>query len=210
MGLFGGDSGLIGGVMGGLFGGKTGAEKDLQALSKAYYGGSLLQRMLPVALRTKTTDPMLAKGMENISNLLNNPGGLSPTVSDAIRPQLAMESQSIGQNFQNLQQQNAGNAARGNAPVSIKNALASALDVGQERSQRETRLNALMQSGKLQRQDAEQVYKLLDIILQFMSSGRGQGIQGMASASQVGQKRQADQMSFVSDMIGGMMGGGVI
>lgn len=214
MGLFGSnsESGVLGSIGGALFGGKSGSEKTLESLSKAYYGGSLLQRMLPQALRAGQTDKILGAGVQGIGNLIMNPGGLSPNVSDAIRPQQAMESQSIQQNFRNMQQQNAGNAARGNAPISIKNALSSALDTQQERSMRQSRMESLMQSGLLQRQDAEQVYKLLDTILQFMSSGRGQGVQGLAAASGIGLQRQnmdkQSAMDFMS-MIAGAGGGGI-
>lgn len=209
MGFFGGDSGLLGGVLGGLFGGKTGAEKNLQDLSKAYYGGSLIQRFLPPALRHDVTGPILGEGVQGIGELLKNPGGLGGNVAEAINPRLASESESIARNYRGLQQEEAGAAARGNAPVSIKNALQAALGVDHERAQREARRGALSESEQLRRTDLEQTYKLLDAILGFISSGRGQGIQGLGTASNVGQQRQAGQMQFITDLIGSVMGGGI-
>ena len=209
MGFFSGESGALGGITNVLFGGKTNAEQNLEDLSKAYYGGSLIQRFLPPALRHNVTGPILQGGVEQIGQLIRNPGGLSGSVSEAILPRLASESESIAQNYRGLQQEQAGAAARGNAPVSIKNALASALGIGEERAQREARRGALSESEQLRRTDVEQTYKLLDAILQFISSGRGQGVQGLAAASGVGQARQASNKQLFSDIIGSVLGGGI-
>ena len=113
---------------------------------------------------------MLTSGMEGIAELLRNPGGLSPGVADAIRARLAEESQSIAQNYRGIESNMAGRAARTNAPVSIKNSLASALDVAQERAQRGARQTALTESDTLRRQDLSQVYALLDAPPHFTSS----------------------------------------
>lgn len=200
MGLFGGGGGLLGGVMDSIFGGATYPEQQSTKLSQAWWENNQIQRYLPAPLRQNVTNPMLATGLAGIADLLRNPGGLSPTVSDAIRPQLAQESQSIAQNFRNLQGQNAGAAARGNAPTSIKDALAAALDVQQERAQREARGQALTQSDALRRQDLEQTYKLLDILLQYVASGRGQGIAGLGQAAATAQARQASQLEFLGQL----------
>ena len=80
--------------------------------------------------------PGLTGGLQSLSDLLRNPGGLSPGVSEAILPRLSMESQTISQNFRGLQANQAGAAARGNLPTSIKAALEAALGTAQERAQR--------------------------------------------------------------------------
>ena len=199
-----GDNGLLGGALNVVFGGPTSAEKNLSSLAKGY-GSSDIQKFLPKYMRAQYSDPIIQSGMQGIADLLQNPGSLSPNVSAAIQPQLANESQNIAQNFQNLQSNQAGAAARGNLPVSIKDALSSALGVDQERAQREARMQALSQSGQLQRSDTEQLYKLLDIINQFITSGRGGAINALGIPAQLGQQRQAANESFVGSLIGGLV-----
>ena len=109
--------------------------------------------------------PGLAGGLQGLGELLQNPGGLSPNISQAIAPRLAMESEAIGANFRGIREEQAGAAARGNLPVSIKNALASALNVSQERAQRDARRGAMTESEALRRQDTSQVLDLLALLL---------------------------------------------
>ena len=177
-----------------FLGGKTSEEKALREFSTAPFESGNIQQFLPPALREPVTGPMLLQAMRQIGQLLQRPGGLSPGVSEAILPRLSAESQSIGQNFRNLQSNQAGAAARGNAPISIKNALASALDVAQERAQRGARQAALTESEGLRREDLGQTYKLLDTLLQFTSSGRGQAIPGLTAAAESAQRRQAGNL----------------
>lgn len=174
---------------------------DLRKAATSPFESRLSQGYLPPELRMGNTGPLLGAGVQGIGDLIKNPGGLSGNVADAIRPQLGLESQSIGQNFQNMQQQNAGNAARGNAPISIKNALSSALDTQQERAMRESRMGALTQSDQLRRQDLDQTYKLLDTILQFLSSGRGASIPGLTGAANISQQNSAAQMAALAAMM---------
>jgi hypothetical protein len=208
----GGNGGILGSVLNPIFGGASGAEQNLSDIAQSSLYSGNIQKFLPLSLRRASIDPFLSQGMAGIGNLLAHPGSLSPTVADAIRPQQANEAQSIAQNFRGLQSNQAGAAARGNLPVSIKDALASALNVAQERAMRESRMQALTQSGQLQRSDLEQIYKILDAILQFTSSGRGQAIQGLgAAAGLAGQRQQSREtsgMQLIGSILGGMGGGG--
>ncbi len=120
---------------GNLFG-ATKSEKDLRRLSKAPFESFDLQKFLPPSLRFGNTGEFLRSGIQGIGDLIQNPGGLSPNVLDAIRPFLAQESENIATNFRGTRANQAGAAARSNLPVSIKNALASSLDVSEERAQR--------------------------------------------------------------------------
>lgn len=206
MGLF-GDSGLLGGAFSGLFGGKTSEEKNLGQWSRAAYSSEDIQRFLPPELRAKFSGPLLTAGMQRIASLLNNPGGISPTIADALRPWLSQESQSIGQNYRNLASNQAGALARGNAPVSIKTALQSALDVAQERAQRQARGEAMTQSEQLRRSDLDQFYKLLDALFQFTSAGRGTAVQGLAAASNAGVQRQGQDKQLTASIIQSLLGG---
>lgn len=180
---------------------QTGAERGMLEQSRAPYESWDIQRFLPPELRQQFTGPMLQSGMEGIAELLRNPGGLSPTVSDAIRARLAQESQGIAQSYRGIASQQAGAAARGNLPVSIKSSLQSALDIAQERAQRGARQTALTESDMLRRQDLQQVYALLDTIMQMISARQGQAVQGLGAASQSAQQRQAATLALISSLL---------
>lgn len=126
--------------------------------------------------------PGLQGGLGALGELLQNPGGLSPNISQAIAPRLAMESEAIGANFRGIQAEQAGAAARGNLPVSIKNALASALNVSQERAQRDARRGAMSESEALRRQDTAQV---LDLLALLLGNKPGQTQQGPDTTGQI-------------------------
>ena len=184
-----------------FLGGKTTEERDLSRLSRAPYESGDIQKFLPPELRAGAIGPALESGMGGIAELLRNPGGLSPTVSDAIRQRLASESESIAQNFRGIGSNQQGAAARGNQPMSIKGALQSALDVAQERAQRGARREALQDSESLRREDLGQAFKILDAILQFISSGRGQSIPGLATAANQSGNRQAAQLASIASLL---------
>lgn len=177
------------GLFSGLFGGS--GTSDLKRVSRSPFEGSAIQKFLPPALRSGQTDPILGEGIQGIGDLIRNPGGLGANVADAIRPRLAAESENIAQNFRGIGSQQAGSLARTNAPVSIRSALEAALNTAQERAQRGARRDALTESEGLRRQDLGQTFSLLDAILQFMSSGRGQSIQGLGQVAQSSAQRQA-------------------
>jgi hypothetical protein len=125
---------------------------------------------------------------------------MNPNISQAIAPRLAMESENIARNFQGLGQNQAGNAARSNLPVSIKNALASALGMGQERAQRDARRGAMVDSEQLRRGDLEQTYKLLEQILGFANSGGNMALQGLGQNAQNAVQRQAATQQMVGSI----------
>ena len=155
------------------------------------------QRHLPEPLQFKNTYPGLQAGIQNIGELMRNPGGLGGGLADAIRPRLASESESIAQQFRNLMQNQQGALARGNAPVSIKAALEQALGINQERAQRGARREAIMDSEQLRRQDTDQTYKLLQTILQFIQSGRGQATSQQAFDAQEKQSDDAKTNALI-------------
>ncbi len=198
------------GLLGGLFGG--GGKNDQSELAKAYFESSDIQRYLPWQLRMGggLIDPILKSGIQGIGDLIQHPGSLSPTISSAIAPRLAAESQNIAQNFRGIGQNQAGASARANTPLSLQGALQSALDVAQERAQRASRGEALSQSEDLRRQDLSQPYNLLNTILQYISSGRGQAIPGLGQAAQLGQPNQASNMALIGSLLSNpaLFGGG--
>ena len=190
-----------GAVLNKLFGGETSAERTSRQFSTKPFDSPEIQRFLPPALRNEFTGKTLEEGIARLGELISNPGGLSPTVSDAIRPRLAAESQNIAQSYRGIASNQAGAAARGNLPVSIKNALSSALDAAQERAQRAARGEALTQSETLRREDLKQVYALLDALLQFTGQGRGYASAGLGAAAQSSAQRQAATMALIASLL---------
>lgn len=170
------------------------------------FGSNASQRLLPKQLRKRTTGPILNDWISQLGDLIKNPGGLSPTVSEAVIPRLSMESQSIGQNYRNMQAENAGAAARSNLPVSIKNALARALDIAQERAQRDARFAALTESDQLRRQDIGQGFNLMDAIKSFLGMQKGIDTQVYGQRLQDSASRQAATMQLIGSLFSGGAG----
>lgn len=170
----------------------------------APFGSSKIQKFLPLQLRTGAKggmlDQLLNSGIGGILELLKRPGGLSGKVSEAILPRLAMESETIGQNFRGIRSNQAGAAARGNVPVSIRTALESALDVAQERAQRGARRDALVDSEQLRRQDLSQTFDILNAVLSFISSGRGQAGPAIQASAQAASQNQAANLAFLGTL----------
>lgn len=160
------------------------------------------QGFLPPELRRDKTGPIIESGIEGIGNLIRNPGKLSPNVAEAIQPRLAAESETIAQNFRGLGSQQAGAAARGNTPLSIKSALSSALDVAQERAQRGARRDALMQSEALRREDLGKTFSLLESINQFMQGRLGPATAGAGADAQADAQKQAATMAAIAAIAG--------
>jgi len=190
------------GLLSGLFGGK-GGKKKLKGLGAAFEADQI-QGFLPPSLRLNQTGGFLQSGVQQIGQLIQRPGSLSPTVSEAILPRLAEESESIATNFRGIGSQQAGAAARGNLPVSIKTALDSALNVAQERAQRGARRGALMDSDQLRRQDLSQTYSVLDAILGFLQSGRGQATQALSAAANLQQNDNATMLAGLGSLLQGV------
>jgi hypothetical protein len=145
--------------------------------------------------------------------MIRRPGQLSRTALSDIQPRLNSEFRNIGQNYQGLASEQAGAAARGNTPVSIKNALQKALGVSQQRARGEATNQALMESDELRRGDLDQMYSLLDTILQYTSSGMGQGIPGINAAnaikSQTSQANSAANTAAIGSLLQAFGGGGM-
>ena len=188
------------GFLGGLFGAETGGEKDLRKFTNAGFDDPRKQKYMPGYLQSGSVSPFLSKGIAGIGELMRNPGGLNPNISQAIAPRLAMESEGINRSFAGLQANQAGGAARSNLPVSIKNALASALGMGQERAQRDARRGAMLDSESLRRGDLDNTYKLLEQILGFANSGMGMAQQGLGQSAQNDVARQAAMQQMIGSL----------
>ena len=185
----------------GLFGGgNTGATKELERLANANFTDFRLQKFLPPSLRFGQTGETLRSGIQGIGELIRNPGQLSGSVSDAIRPRLAAESERIAGDARGIKAQAAGAGARSNSPISIKNALSSALDVAQSRAQRGARREALTDSDRLRRDDLSQTFKILQAIMGFLNSGRGQASQNLGVVSDVQQRSAASDLAFIGSL----------
>lgn len=188
------------------FGLPSDAENRLADFSTAGFGDPIIQGFLPGPLRSGSTDPIIAAGIEGIGDLVRNPGGLSPNVSEAILPRLSVTSEGIARNFRGIRGQQEGRLSRSNAPVSIRNALASALDVAESRSQRGARREALTDSESLRRLDLQAIFPILDAITQLISSGRGQAIGGLSSAAQTAEQRAEGARQHRREIMDSIMG----
>lgn len=183
-----------------LFGGETGAGKEARRIAEANFTDFRLQKFLPPSLRFEQTGGILKSGIQGIGELIKTPGRLSSSVADAIRQRLAGTSENIAANFRGIRANQAGASARSNTPISIKNALSGALDVAQERAQRGARRGALEDTDKLRRQDLGQTFGILDAILQFLSSGRGQAVQGLDVASRSEESAIASRQALIGSV----------
>jgi hypothetical protein len=195
--------GLFDAVLEPVFGGASGAEKQLGRISTAGFEDDTVQGFLPPSLRLGNTTDFLTSGVQSIGELIKNPGRLNPNIAEAIAPRVAAESERLAQNFQGIRQNQAGSLARTNAPVSIKNALSTALDIAQSRAQRDIRRGAQLDSENLRRADLGQLFPLFDALLQFTSAGKGTAVQGLGQAAQLAQSRQAANQQFVGSLLTG-------
>jgi hypothetical protein len=143
-----------------------------------------LQYHLPPELRMGQTGPLIGAGMEGIGSLIRNPGQLSSAVSSSVAPGVGMESQGIAQQFRNEATNQAGAAGANNLSPAVKAMLQQILGTSQEGAQRGARTKGLGSTDQLKRQDLDQTYKLLDTIMQFIASGRGQTIPGLIGAAE--------------------------
>ncbi len=177
---------------------------NLAAFATSGFESPKIQAFLPPQLRQDQIGGILQSGVQGIGDLIKNPGGLAPNVGQAIGPRLAIESENIAQNFRGIRANQAGLSARSNLPVSIRGALSSALDVAQARAQRGARRQALTDTDSLRRQDLGQTFSLLDTLLQFTSSGRGHGIQGLGAAANLNQQNSAANQAFLGSIMSGL------
>lgn len=192
------------GNMSQYFGGQDpgGAEHNLRNMSMSGYS----DMFLPPALRNFANSPDFAAGFKNLGGLMANPGGINPNISQAIAPWLANQSQDIATNYRGMMQNQAGAAARGNLPVSIKTALDSAMNVSQERAQRQARGEAMTQSEALRRQDLSSIMPILQSMADFTNAGHGQAVQGLGSLYQTKQGASGSQTGAGLSAIGSIIG----
>jgi hypothetical protein len=83
------------------------------------------------------------------------------------------------------------------------------LNIAQEGAQRGARESALASTDISKRKDLSQTFNILDAILQFVSSGRGQAIQGLQASGQLdllAQQRQQQQRAAGIAAIGSALG----
>ena len=184
------------------------AGKQRRSRNKFDFLSPQSQSFLPPSLREGQTGDILQSGIQGIGQLIQNPGGLNPNIAQAINARVGQESGLVAQNFRGLEQEQAGAAARSNLPVSIKNALSSALGIAQERAQRGVRSSALSESEGLRRGDLGQTFNVMDAILQFLSSGRGNATAGLSAAGQLNfaqqglaQQGRSANLSFLGSLL---------
>jgi hypothetical protein len=182
-------------------------QEDLVKLLSSPFESFQIQKLLPPSLRSffpakrgkrsKTgienanITPALTAGIQNIGRLAAQPGTLSPEIAAALQARFSQASQGLASGSQNNLQQLLNRLAAGNASSSAVNTAGAAGLVSQERGQRGLRGQGLSQTDQLQRADSQQVFNLLDTLLQFISSGRGQNVQGLAGAGQLAVGQQA-------------------
>ncbi len=188
--------------------GKSGAEKRLNKSAYLPFNDPKIQGFLPDSLRGWAAQDTLRQAVENMRYRTMNPGALGPNIAEAIAPRVAAESDIAARNFRNMRYNQRGSAARSNMPLSIQESLANALDIAQARAQSGIRRNALADSEQLRRADEMGGMSLLDAILQFTSSGRGQAIQGLGAATQAANQRRGSNMAFFGDLLGMGLGKG--
>ncbi len=162
-----------------------------ETAAKSPFDSALIQGFLP---------PQLRGNIGGLAELRRNPGGMNPNIGAAIGPLLAMNSERIATDFRGIGANQAGAAARSNLPVSIKNALSSALDVAQSRAQRDSRRGALVDSEQLRRSD---IASMLNAQLQFTQGGRGQVAQTITANNQINQQQTASQMAALGSIMQG-------
>ena len=181
-----------------------GSSGAIRSVSQSPFDSNLIQGFLPPSLRQGQVGGILQGGVQGIGDLIRNPGGLNPNVAQAILPSLSRTSENIATNFRGIGANQAGAAARGNLPVSIKNALSASLDVAQERAQRGARRSALTDSEELRRKDLSQVFQLLNTILQFTQSGRGGAITGIQASEGLNQQNFAANLASIGSILSGV------
>lgn len=160
------------------------AANRLTKASLAPYESGSIQRFLPPELRMGATGPIIGQGMEGIGNLIRNPGMLSSTVGASAAPEVAAASQDLASQYRDEGTNQAGAAGANNLPSSIKALLQAALGAKQAGAQRGVLTKGLGATDQAKRAGLEHTYKLLDTILQFISSGRGQTVPGLVGAAE--------------------------
>lgn len=149
----------------------------------------------PVKVETPLGKSLVA-GVANLGELFRNPGGISPTISQAIAPYLANQSQDIARSYAGMGQNAAGAMGRaglGSSPFAA--ALEASISNAANRAQGQARNEAMGKSEQLRRQDMDQLlntYKLMaDMIqgyrgslLQKSQLALGQQAQGFNQSSQ--------------------------
>lgn len=141
----------------------------------------------------------MGAGVKNLGELFRNPGGLQGNVAGAIAPRLAMESDSIGRNTRNIQQEAGGSLARagmGGGPWA--QALNAAIQQGGARQMADARRGAMAESEQLRRQDLSRVMDMYQLLLNFTTAGRntalGVGTQSIQQG-QINTQQQNQQQS---------------
>jgi len=184
---------------------QTPLQKALQDIGSARFDNPEIQSpFLPRALQTQNINPYLVQGMQNLGGLIQNPGGTSEWLQGNIASRLGAEKQNIAQSMAGTRSEVSGSAARSNTPVSLKNALSSALDTAQARANRQAEQQAVSESEQLRRQDIPQTFNLLDTILQYVSSGRGQAVQGLKGAGQLDLQSRGMQQQQTAGVMAGL------
>lgn len=172
-------------------------ERAIKDISRSPFASKEVQQLLPPYLRRGATGPMLQSGMQGIGQMLTSPGKLSGTVAPALLPQQAMQSDAIARASHGTMANRMGAAGASNLPANIRMAIMSMLQGGQAGAQRGVQGQALTQSDALRKQDLMHTYKIYDAILQYLSSARGQAIEGLAGAAPAQMNKEAANTAAV-------------
>lgn len=135
------------------------------------------QKFLPDFLRTATGKRgerptefgrSLSQSLGLLSQLFTNPGGINPELSQAIAPLLALQSQSIARQSEAELASAQGSLARaGLGSSGIKGALEAAIQRAGNRDIASTRMQAILQSEQLRRDDLARAEEMMRFLADF-------------------------------------------
>jgi len=153
-------------------------------------------------------EPFINSGVRQLGLLSAFPGVLNPQVAPALKAGTAMQSTQAAQN-DTAQAQRVMNRLASTGGSQGANPLATAaMNLSADASQRGVRGAALSQTDQLKRSDTQQTYNLLDAVLKFISSGRGQSVAGLQGAAQLAQSQKAIQQQYQASQLA-MLGSGL-
>ena len=142
----------------------------------------------------------LGTGATNLADLFRNPGGISPNLSSAIAPLMALRSQQIARDTQGASQQAAGGLARsGLGGSGMAQALEAAIQRAGQRDIADARSQATVQSEQLRRDD---IGTFLDTVNMLMSVANKKNRKPSQTAAnkEAGTQRTAATLATVASL----------
>ena len=179
---------------------------------RSSFGTLDVQRYLPRFLQTSAGNlgqyqthlgNELMAGMRNLGALFRTPGSISPTLSAAISPMLAMETERIGRTTAGQISEAAGAAGRsGLGSSGMAMALQRAIERAGARDISTAKRGAIAQSEQLRRQDLDQMLNLINMITNASFQGRnitlGHAAQQIEKQGQKQQQQAATYATYAS------------